>query len=596
MSLRGKLTLFMLVASLFPMLLYAGFAYSSIRDHALRQAQDTSAALFEAKLDTYEQKVHQLYNTAIDIISNQPLRFLFKSIRSTENIDTRSTFRKWQIISNTKTVQRTVDAHYAAQRDLLHGIGIYEMNRSRATLRNFETLKSGSLRTNRAALADSQAHVGVPRLTMSQDAGGIMYTVCLSFTEINTVDVLGTCMMDLNASNLFETLIPSALSESEELFILDSANRIVFHPDPSRIGTIYRDAGLLPSAEHAGARSYLARQRDQSFIVNSRGTATNPDWTVYYAVPYEYFVQSGHGMANMIIPFALLCAMMAIAFALLLSWNVYAPIRHLTRHISGMSGRNLEPLVTHSNMPEMVLLSDSFNALLDDIHLMQQQVEVEAEHAKKAEIIALRAQVSPHFLYNTLNVIKCLAAENRTDEIGVATTSLIDLLRASIGDTRDVVPLQTELGYVDNYITLQRYRLDLHFRYETHIDPDALDQSVPHFCLQPIVENALIHAFGDIKSEDNLITVRAALHRGQLIIEVEDTGDGIDPQLAEKLNAEFLTPAAHWMSKVGLHNVCERALHQLGPTATLTLKNTGKGTCVRLTLPPITYPSRRTTA
>lgn len=587
MSLRIKLTLFMLVASIFPMLLYAGIAYNQIRANALQTAIDTSTALFESKMAAYEEKVKRLENTALDIISNKSLRLLFKPIRNNATFSNFTSFQRWQIVNNYSIVERCVDAHFAAQRDLLNGIGLVVNGQ------NYKTISIGNFSYSAAAIEDSLGKIGQPLLYMDFSGDKPLLSISLTFSDVNPGDVLGTCLLTINIDSLFGTLLPPENAPNEQLFILDENETVLFHSNDELIGAAYLDESLLIGEAGTQMRSYLTRMGGQTYIVTCQKTTTNSNWTVYYAMPYAYFEQSSQGMANMILPFAFICAMTAVVAALLFSWNVYSPIRHLTQAISRMSGRDLKVIEPQRSPSEITLLTSSFNTLVEDITGLLNKVETEAENTKKAEIIALRAQISPHFLYNTLNVIKILAAQSKTDEAQIAVTGLISLLRASIGDTRDVVPLEKEIEYVDNYIILQRYRLDLRFSYNVDIHIGAERLAVPHFILQPIVENALLHAFPEISSEENIILVEAKIENGILFIIVTDNGEGIDKTECLALNNQFSNATHVWMNKVGLHNILERARHLFGDQVTLSIANTGSGTRVTLTLPAIPYKDGR---
>ena len=232
---------------------------------------------------------------------------------------------------------------------------------------------------------------------------------------------------------------------------------------------------------------------------------------------------------------------------------------------------------------EVRMLIDSFNALMERIEHLMARVESEAQASAQAKLLALRAQVSPHFLYNTLNVVKCLSKSGDTEQIPACIDSLIGLLRASLGSNSDLASLGHELEYVDHYLSIQRMRLDLCFRYVVSV-PEALrSRAIAHFTLQPMVENALLHAFSDIHSEANLIEVSASVCDGKLEVSVRDNGDGIDPKKRDQLNAQFHTPDK--LNRVGLHNVIARNRYLLGEGAELNLVSGEWGTLVTLRVP-----------
>jgi signal transduction histidine kinase len=149
----------------------------------------------------------------------------------------------------------------------------------------------------------------------------------------------------------------------------------------------------------------------------------------------------------------------------------------------------------------------------------------------RAQLHALRAQLNPHFLFNALNSIIQLAEED-----AVATQSalerLSDLLRHATrtsGGGRIDVTLRDELGFVRNYLALEQLRLGDRLRVVEEIEDDALDRLVPSLILQPIVENAILHAIAPRKS-GGTVWLLAYLDRQSLIVDIRDDGPGYEPE------------------------------------------------------------------
>ena len=585
MSFKVKLTALMLVLSILPVLIFAGAAYGTIGENATQTAIQTSSALFDSQMENYEQKVFRLFNTSLDIVSNTSLRILFKYVREEVLFSDCTSFRRRQILTTYADLQRYIDAHLASSEDLLDGISLTVANRDDAVIH------SGADRPAPRAIERAQRSLGTPVLC-ADDAQGLYVSV--AFADLPLSESLGACVLSIRRENLFRTLMPAELTQGEQLFILDGEGHVLFHSDAAQTDTVFTDEVFAEQAPAEGPRSYFAPLEGEEYIITCQRTASNPDWTVYYAIPYAYFITSGYSIAGMITPFALACALFALAAAIGCSAYVYAPLRRLTQEISRMDEAGIRALEDKNNPREIALLVRSFNALMQRVDMLLKKVAQEAENTKQAEIVALRAQISPHFLYNTLNGIKCMAASHQTEEIQVSVTSLIALLRESLGNTQDVIPLSRELSYVDNYVRLQRYRLDLCFCYQVHVPEGLYGAAVPHFALQPIVENALIHAFDEIADKGNTILVSAAKEADALLLTVEDNGAGIDPVVAATLNRQFSTDAAVGIQKVGLHNVFERCRFLFGANARLTIENTGAGTRVTLRLPHREYREGRT--
>lgn len=193
----------------------------------------------------------------------------------------------------------------------------------------------------------------------------------------------------------------------------------------------------------------------------------------------------------------------------------------------------------------------------------------------QAELRALRAQLNPHFLFNTLHTLLALvrrdarAAEEALEQFG-------DLLRYSLGvhqDGREDVPFAEEWEFVSNYLALEKLRLGERLRLVVEVDPGALDQTVPAFCLQPLVENAVRHAIAP-RPAGGRLSIKAEVADEALSIEVRDDGPGADAEAIESSNG------------LGLRLVRQRLEAFYGGAATFAVVTApGEGCVVEIRLP-----------
>ncbi len=144
----------------------------------------------------------------------------------------------------------------------------------------------------------------------------------------------------------------------------------------------------------------------------------------------------------------------------------------------------------------------------------------------QARLGALKAQLQPHFLFNTLNAIVVLVRQQKGQQAEETLARFSDLLRAVLADMdAQEVPLARELEYLKLYLSIEQLRFSDRLRVNTDIDPEALDAAVPHMALQPIVENAIRHGIGQC-ANSGVIDIRAARVGDSLQIAVSDNGPG----------------------------------------------------------------------
>ena len=190
-----------------------------------------------------------------------------------------------------------------------------------------------------------------------------------------------------------------------------------------------------------------------------------------------------------------------------------------------------------------------------------------------AKLEALRMQLNPHFLFNTLNTVSVLAMKGERSGVARIVGRLSDLLRLSLDHTRQVVPLSDELRFLDGYVEIEELRFRDRLRVVREIEDRALDAEVPSLLLQPLVENAIRHGIGR-SAGGGRVTIRATVEEGRLGLEVRDTGPGFDASAAR----------GGW--GIGLENTRARLEKLYGAAATFEFGDHEEGgAVVRLTIP-----------
>ncbi len=192
-----------------------------------------------------------------------------------------------------------------------------------------------------------------------------------------------------------------------------------------------------------------------------------------------------------------------------------------------------------------------------------------------AKIEALKSQINPHFLFNTLTSISSLV-RTQPDKARTVISKLSAMLRRQLRTHEHFVTLREELQAIDEYLDIEQVRFGSNLRVEKEIEADTLDVTVPSMLLQPLVENSIKHGLSR-KLGPGCITIRSRRDRGLTILEVVDDGIGIsEDRLAQPT------------SGIGLSNVRERLRVIYGAHCQLRLTSEpGKGTCARMEIPEL---------
>lgn len=214
------------------------------------------------------------------------------------------------------------------------------------------------------------------------------------------------------------------------------------------------------------------------------------------------------------------------------------------------------------------------------VYLEVAELDERATLATKAELEALRAQISPHFLFNTLTTIASLTRTN-PERAHALIIDLADFFRDSLVDHGELIPLERELEYVERYLRFETARYGKRLRVEYHVDPAMYAVPVPLLAVQVLVQNAVVHGVVP-RNAAGVVSISAHAGGGACEIVVRDDGVGIAPETLKRVfNRGFGSGAG-----IGLDNVQRRLIALFGPQHALHIESEpGRGTTARFTAP-----------
>lgn len=277
-------------------------------------------------------------------------------------------------------------------------------------------------------------------------------------------------------------------------------------------------------------------------------------------------------------------------------------IEEVTRRAEdiGLSRKDVEPVVRKIPiMPrwrfqaaaEMLSVVANYIIELGSARLAQERLLVEAQQKaalekalQEAQLRALKTQINPHFLFNSLTLLAYTAIEEeapRTEEIAY---TLSDLLRYSLRSMATSVDLPEEMEMIERYLAIQQVRFGSRLRWRVHADPELKSARIPCMIFQPLVENAVIHG-AEPMQRPVTIDVRAEALDGYILLRIRDDGAGMEPELVERINSRDY-PHHNGRPSLGLQNVIQRLEGEYGPAFTLNIESQlGAGTDIQLMLP-----------
>ncbi|MGX7150209.1 sensor histidine kinase [Enterococcus ureasiticus] len=230
---------------------------------------------------------------------------------------------------------------------------------------------------------------------------------------------------------------------------------------------------------------------------------------------------------------------------------------------------------------ELKELSKGINTMLDNIEQYIADIYKLEIKQQDAHMRALQSQISPHFLYNTLEYIRMYALSEGSEELADVVYAFSTLLRNNT-DQAKTTTLEKELSFCEKYVYLFQMRYPDRIAYHFEIDEVLEELVLPKFSIQPLIENYFVHGI-DFSRNDNAISVKAHLVNGQVRILIRDNGKGISLQKLKVIQAKLASEQIKLHDSIGLQNVNERLRAYFGPSFLMAItQNETKGIAIEL--------------
>ncbi|WP_294475810.1 sensor histidine kinase [uncultured Intestinimonas sp.] len=441
-------------------------------------------------------------------------------------------------------------------------------------------------------------HFGVPAIqTLFEDAGhNYKWVVSLSCAVELTQGgdtQLGVLLIDLKYSALTALFQSVKLSGSGYLYLTAGDGALIYHPERPLIASgLVHESNLDAAGRPDGIYTETWEGRRRSVIVQAVGYT---GWKVVGVVDQPRFT-FGSG-SDLLFVAVIFCAYLELVILLnvFLSKRLTGPIQKLKASVSRVKEGPEAPPIYVGGSSETRELGTAIQGMVDRIRQLADGIVREHEEKVKSERNALQAQINPHFLYNTLDIIVWMIENGQREEAVRAVTALARFFRVSLSSGRNIIPVRDELEHVRSYLLIQEMRYKNKFRYSIDCQPEAQGLSTIKLVVQPIVENAIYHSM-DFMDGDGRIDIRAEVQDGRLTITVSDNGLGMPPQVvARLLSAEPPGDAPRRErgrkgSGIGLRNVQERIRLYFGPEYGVSIQSEpDEGTTVTLRMPAVPY-------
>ncbi len=388
--------------------------------------------------------------------------------------------------------------------------------------------------------------------------------------------------IDLNYKLIKDLCENNSLATNSYVFIIDEQGKIIYHPQQQLLYSGLKEEKIAEVLDCP--TNYFVTDEGQASRLYTISASEKTGWLTVGVVSLSELMKNRRETQNIYIFTAAALLLFTVLLATFWARAITRPIKELKDSMKAVEKGNFgEAGVSPRADNEIGSLSNSFNLMTVRIQQLMEQNTYVQEEKRKSELKALRSQINPHFLYNTLDSIIWMAEGGKNTEVVRMTAALARLLRQSIGHENDRVTLEQEIAHARSYLIIQQMRYQDKLEYEIRMDESLRDEEVISLILQPLVENAIYHGI-KYKGSKGLVTITVAGQEDHLILKVADNGKGMD---AETLQHIFEKSQRNDQNNgVGVYNVHTRVQLYYGMEYGLRFESElGSGTTAIITIP-----------
>lgn len=431
-------------------------------------------------------------------------------------------------------------------------------------------------------------HFTLPHVQKMFEKGDNSYNWVISMSRAVEITVGGSTeqavlLIEMAYQGLEEVLDEVTLGNGGYIYLMDSNGDIIWHPKFELIASgRVKENNLVAAGYDDGSREEVFNGTRQTVVTKTVGYT---GWKLVGVIKGTGISLNMLKTRLFIVFVILLIIFIVILINSYISFRVTNPIRELEKSVKALEEGNLDADIYMGGSYEVQHLGKSVQDMKFRIKGLMQDIVNEHEEKRKSEFDSLQAQINPHFLYNTLDIIVWQIENEKQSEAVHTVTALARFFRLSLGKGKNIVTVKDEIDHVKNYLMIQHMRFKNKFDYEFDIAEDVLELPSLKLMLQPLVENAIYHGM-EFMDGDGLIVVKAWREENELYLSVADNGLGMTEDKVEMILTGESTSGNGRGSGIGVKNVNERIKLYFGEAYGLTIDSEpDEGTTVIIHLP-----------
>ena len=400
--------------------------------------------------------------------------------------------------------------------------------------------------------------------------------------DFETDQNVGLLFINVNESFLFKQY-SQALKDYENFYLVDDKGRIISAADKSLIDMDISETGYYKQIRSGASNHFTADVGGRKTLVTFK-PVDQTGWRIVAFTPLDQLLGNIYKTQLLNITAFFLVLLVSIAVSYFIARRFSVPIKKLYTSMNKVEMGDFSERSEVEREDEIGELSRKFNRMIGKIEELRDSLLREQVMKRNTEFKALQSQINTHFLYNTLASIRYMLMTQSTDEVDDTIVALVKLLKKTLSDEREYIPIVEEIENLKNYVLIQKARQNEKLSVEFEIDESIGHYLTLKLLLQPLVENAVFHG---IEPQDGpgRIWIRGRLSGEIIVFEVSDDGVGF-PAIPGHEGTDITDEVFHSANGTGLSNIKQRIQLHFGASYGMSIyRNSLGGTSICLWLP-----------
>jgi len=588
-NMRSKLTLSFSMAFIAVFLLFITLLNQLIRNSYREKILTSADQSYEQAYSFFDSYIENMFFASELIYYNGDLQRIVGSKSYDAERDYGEQFREFLTLEKVFTTVENMESIYIARIFIPDNIFYSENQVHYAGISQLEAM--GNYSGIMEKVGTTQIYFSAPEALSFPDTRK-NNTLVSMFRQIKTTDgtnqAITVLQIGIEAALLQSVIDKSNITSSGLVYIINEHGQVIC---ASSIGEsllealLAEDAGSLPNYTD-GASWRDAQFLGEAYIMNQK-KLDRAGWTLIALLPEKEIDAQVMQITFIMVLLSLFAVIIIALVAYKISEYYTNRLQTLMVTMNQVRDGNLDVVLEAKEEDEIGIIFNNFNDMTGQLkNLMDRQFKMGKE-VKAAQLRSLQAQINPHFLYNTLDLINWQAMDNGAAEITEIAQSLAKFYRISLSKGRQVISVAEELEHVKAYVSIENKHFDGAIHLHISVPEEILELACINIILQPFVENSIMHGIAeDINIQTCNISISAAKAGGDVYFTIQDDGKGMTQAQIEHL---FTTGTGTSNNGYGVKNVDSRIKLCYGEKYGLSYESQpGKGTSVKIHIPALT--------